>query len=285
MKKILLFLSLCSSLQGRNLYLVNVPVAGVYVKPDQLSAYDSQKIYGHPVEVLEEIDTVWVKVTIGDGITGYCLRSDITPDHILWRTDKNIQRVKSLQGCIYPTTNNAQQTIIRLPYNAYVKVLEISEDKCWTHVELIDGRNGWIKSNNIEPISPLTIDEAIKRSKQFLGLPYIWGGTSSEGYDCSGFVQTLAQQMGYPMLRDACLQAEDKNLIDIPYGEIQPGDFIYFGREKITHTAFCIGENLIIHAAAIEDKDHLMITKLDHPGLHFKCARRISNPPSFLQIL
>lgn len=264
-----------SALFKKDLRLVNVPVAGIYVSPHANSGYDSQKIYGHAVEVIDVINESWAKVKTDDEIIGYIQSKDLIEDKILWRTNNNMQRIKSLTGCVYKTQSVCGQSLIKLPYNAYINATGISDDQKWTSVDLIDGTSGWIMTGDLEPITPLSTTELLNRIQQFVGLPYIWGGASSFGYDCSGFTQTIARQFGYPMLRNSNSQADDPNLVDVPYDKIQPGDFVYFGSTRVNHVALCIAPHTIIHSAVIGNEPKLMITALDHPQLVFRCARRI----------
>jgi|GEM_PF-464988 len=264
----------------RDLRLVNIPVMGIHVQPDAAAPYDSQRVYGHEVTVHEAVNNEWLRVESLDGMVGYAREKDLMPDNPLWRLSSGRQRVKGLIGCVYPKPDLETQTLVRLPYNAYVNVIdqqEVASGRLWLKVQLIDGTVGWMLSGDLEPLLILSKEEIIKRSHMFLGLPYIWGGTSSYGFDCSGFSQTLATQMGFPMLRDSRPQCDDSRLVPVEYADIQPGDFVYFGKMRVNHVALCIAPNTIIHPAVIESLPRLMITPIDHPVLVFKGARRI--PP------
>ena len=87
-------------------------------------------------------------------------------------------------------------------------------------------------------------------SKRFLGLPYTWGGTSSYGYDCSGFSQMLGRRRGISMPRDAQPQAEWSGVVAVERKDLAPGDLLYFGssEKKITHTGIYIGVGKFINA-------------------------------------
>lgn len=255
--------------------LVNVPVAGVYTQPNMQSNYDSQKVYGHFVTIIKTISEAWVKAKIDDDITNYMQNTDLIDDNLEWRTSETLHRIKCLIGCVYPEQSVKHVPLIKLPYNAYINLIDLSDDGLWALIKLINGATGWIMSGDIEPIENLSYNTIIERSKQFIGLPYIWGGTSSFGFDCSGLTSTLAQQMGHPMKRDASAQAADENLIDVSYDDIQPGDFIYFGKDQITHVALCIEQKKIIHATVIYNTPRVVITSFDLPHLYFNCARRL----------
>ena len=87
-------------------------------------------------------------------------------------------------------------------------------------------------------------------SKRFLGLPYTWGGTSSFGYDCSGFAQMLCRRRGVPMPRDAQPQADWSGVAPVERKDLKPGDLLYFGSsaKKITHTGVYLGDGKFIDA-------------------------------------
>ncbi len=268
----------------RDVRLVNVPVMGIHVKPDATSSYDSQRVYGHEVTVHEKVNAQWLRVESLDGIIGYAREQDLVPDNPLWRLSSNRQRVRVLTGCVYPKPDFMTQTIIRLPYNAYVNVIGEQEDAVgwlWLKVQLIDGTIGWMVLHDVECLRLLSKEEVIARSCMFLGLPYIWGGASSHGFDCSGFVQTLVSQMGFAMLRNSREQASDPQLLTVEYDDMQPGDCIYFGKARINHVALCLAPGKIIHAAGIASELTVMISDIDHqvlnfhPVLRFRGARRV----------
>ena len=87
-------------------------------------------------------------------------------------------------------------------------------------------------------------------AKKFINIPYLWGGRSSFGTDCSGFVQNIYKQSGIPLPRDAKQQAQCGKVVTSA-GEILPGDLLFFHDEKgeIIHTGVYIGNNNIIHAS------------------------------------
>jgi hypothetical protein len=95
-----------------------------------------------------------------------------------------------------------------------------------------------------------TMSDVLKLAMEFLNVPYLWGGKSAFGIDCSGFTQILYKTMGIQLPRDAWQQAaigKSKTFLE----EILAGDLLFFGdeAEKITHVGMAIGDNKIIHAA------------------------------------
>lgn len=86
--------------------------------------------------------------------------------------------------------------------------------------------------------------------EQFVDLPYLWGGMSSYGYDCSGFVYTMCKANGYQIPRDASEQAKGGK--QIPVTEMQPGDLLFFAYEKgkgdIHHVGIYYGNGKLLHS-------------------------------------
>jgi hypothetical protein len=103
----------------------------------------------------------------------------------------------------------------------------------------------------------------IATAKQFLGTPYVWGGNTKAGIDCSGFVQIVFRANGINLARDADEQAINGQLIGFRgYTEdMLPGDTLYFAGHngRITHTGIYLGNNEFIHAT----DPHVMISSLD----------------------
>ena len=89
-----------------------------------------------------------------------------------------------------------------------------------------------------------TADDLIATAESFLGVPYLWGGTSAHGIDCSGLTQRVYLLNGVGLDRDADQQALGGKPVDVA----RPGDLFFFGAERVTHTAIATGERTFIHA-------------------------------------
>jgi cell wall-associated NlpC family hydrolase len=125
----------------------------------------------------------------------------------------------------------------------------------WLQVRLPDKSSAWIQAGDVvsDP-KPLSIPESIELSKRFLGIPYLWGGSSSFGFDCSGFTQMLVRARGIIMPRDADKQAAWTGVIRVERKDLQPGDLLFFGSslKDITHTGMFIGNGQFIHDSTNE---------------------------------
>jgi cell wall-associated NlpC family hydrolase len=94
------------------------------------------------------------------------------------------------------------------------------------------------------PDRPPTPDDLLATAEAFLGAPYLWGGTTALGMDCSGFVQQVYRLNGIRLDRDADQQATEGRQVESP----RAGDLIFFGEPRITHVALATGERSFLHA-------------------------------------
>ncbi|WP_108652942.1 C40 family peptidase [Dongshaea marina] len=75
----------------------------------------------------------------------------------------------------------------------------------------------------------------VSLSTRFIGTPYTWGGSSSFGFDCSGFVQQMYKTMGVILPRDSGPQAQWKGFLSVKRNALHPGDLLFFGKDRVTH--------------------------------------------------
>jgi len=131
-------------------------------------------------------------------------------------------------------------------------------------VRFPDGREGFVLKSEATDydtwISNLntTEDTLVETSKKFLGLPYLWGGTSTKGVDCSGFTKTVYFLNAMVIPRDASQQVHTGKEIDSAknFSALQKGDLLFFGRkrtdstkEKVVHVGMWIGNSEFIHSS------------------------------------
>jgi gamma-D-glutamyl-L-lysine dipeptidyl-peptidase len=121
----------------------------------------------------------------------------------------------------------------------------------WAHVTTAYGYPGWVEVSAIsdEPagdwLPAVRAGDPVEEARAYLGTPYLWGGMSERGIDCSGLVHMAWRRLGRIVPRDAEQQAEAAQKVDEP----RYGDLAVYGRETVTHIAFWLGEGSILHAA------------------------------------
>ncbi len=256
---VLLLSSLASAQVSAPSRCVIRPVANMYSSATTDADVVSQAIYGTPVTVLEE-KSGWANVRTPDDYTGWVEAAVLlTPKSgAVYASGQNVVQVRSLFAHIYREADvTTHAPLLTVPFETKLEMDGENAKKSdrWLQVRLPDGRTGLVQNADVGPIrNNLTIAETIDLAKKFMGLPYTWGGTSSYGFDCSGFVQMLMRQRGFAIPRDAGPQAEWNGFAAVEKPQLQPGDVLFFGSspKRITHTGMYIGDGLFINATTHE---------------------------------
>jgi hypothetical protein len=248
--------------------VINRPVVNMFANPTTDSNVVSQAIFGTNVQILED-QSAWLKIRTPDDYSGWIEASGAVKRDV-YGVSGSVARIGSLFGSVYRETSiTKHQPLFTLPFEARLEVMEEpeAEERRWLKVRLPDMREAWIQRGDITlDHKPISREEMLMASKRFAGLPYLWGGTSTFGYDCSGFTQMLYRQTGVQMPRDAQPQADWSGVNSIPQEELQPGDLLFFGSsdKKITHTGVYVGNDEFIHATA-HTHPVIQVSKLSDP--------------------
>lgn len=248
--------------------VVLVPVANMYSGTSADTDVVSQAIVSSNVVTLETKGD-WAKVRTNDQYTGWMLLKELRElKGTGYGTSGKVAQVESMFANLYREPDvTVHQPAITVPFETRLEVVEEGkgDDTGWLKVRLPDDRLAWVQQSDvIFEVKPLTIQESIALGKRFLGLPYLWGGRSTYGYDCSGFTQMLVRSRGIIMPRDADLQAAWDGVAAVDRKDLQSGDLLFFGGgpDKITHTAMYIGNGEFIHAT-VHDHPVIQISRLD----------------------
>ena len=270
------FLLTCFVVQAQGTrYVVSVPVANMFSKPSADVDVVSQAIFSTNVDEIAE-QPGWIKIrTPQDGYTGWVSRADLVELHgnTGYATTGEIAEVEELRSHLYREPDvTTQAPLMTLPFEARLQVIQEKPGGRWLKVDLPDQRVAWVQQGDVAmsmnggaDLAPhMTIPQMVQFSHRFLGLPYTWGGSSSFGYDCSGFVQMLMRQRGYVNYpRDADVQAAWADFKPVKVSQLRAGDVLFFGGHgKITHTGMFIGNGKFIQATT-HDHPVIQISPLD----------------------
>ena len=256
--------------------VVGQPVVNIYCRPEDDTEVHTQAIYGSSVDILEQISD-WSLVVTPDGVVGW-VQTAYLQDNLPYEKSDHLRPVKNLFAHIYRVTDTTPfPPLMTLPYGSKVMLEEtVDTGERWVRIELASGEKAWIQRGDVD-FSPKrkTFEEMIAFSKKFLGLPYTWGGTSSYGFDCSGFVQMLFKEMGFVIPRNSRDQAASPLFIPVSQEDLQRGDLVFFGKARITHVGLYLGEGEFIHSGVTEIP-MVMISHLDSGKYNFLAGRRMA---------
>ena len=139
----------------------------------------------------------------------------------------------------------------------------------WARVITAYDYPGWMRADELEEgEGELAADASgspLEVARSYLGVPYLWGGMSERGIDCSGLVHMAYRRLGRLVPRDADQQEEAA----VEVAELLPGDLITYG-EPVDHIAFWLGEGRILHSTGREDG----IGVVEEPEPEYLLARR-----------
>jgi cell wall-associated NlpC family hydrolase len=279
-----------------NIYgIINLSVANLRTTPDHQAEMATQALLGTPIKVLKKergwylVQTPDEYISWVDGSGLYRVNSDSLID---WLNAKKIIYTKDF-GFSYAAPDENSERVSDLVIGNLLKYS--GEENGFCKVIYPDGKLAYIKSEAYKPFDEWlsaadpTTDNILQTARSFMGIPYLWGGTSIKGMDCSGFTKTVFYLNGIVLPRDASQQVHTGEQVDTEdrLENLLPGDLLFFGRkatesskERITHVAIYIGDGDYIHASGkvrinsfSKDKSNYNAYRDDS----FVCAKRVLN--------
>ena len=255
-----------AELEGRFFGWANFSTIQIRKEPRYSAELTTQSLMGTPVRVLKR-ESGWLLIQNADGYLGYTTAGSVktaTRDEFnRWIDAKKLIWLDAF-GAIYsePDENSAPISDLTAGNVTVWKNGETAGE--FYRVETPDGRLGWIRKSGatewnawLEANKELSAERLIATAKRFLGTPYVWGGTSAKGVDCSGLTSLSFYLNGYNILRDVSLLQGEGVEVDLTQGRgaLKPGDLLIFGSKRADgstyyrHVAIYLGDDRFIHSA------------------------------------
>ena len=244
--------------------LVTLSVANLRSQPKHSAELATQATMGTPIRILKREGT-WSLIQTPDKYLSWVDNGGIEPvteaELERWQNETKII-YKNIYGSSYSESNVNSQTVSDVVAGGIFEIL--GDDNGFYKVAYPDQRIAFIKKDEadlfdswISATDP-SEENLVATSKRLMGLPYLWGGTSTKGVDCSGFTKTIYFLNGIVIPRDASQQIHTGEQIDEDqnFENLMPGDLLFFGSkatdtssERVVHVGMWIGNNEFIHSA------------------------------------
>jgi hypothetical protein len=227
--------------EGREMQVAG-PIADVRSGPTPDASLDTQALCGERVTVYEEHEGwAWGQLQ-RDSYVGYL------PAHLLGPTARQpTHRVTALRTFVYPARNMKVPPLEALPLGAEVSVEEEGE-----YARIVD--HGFVYAPHLQLISQYESD-FVSVAEKFLGVPYLWGGKTALGLDCSGLVQISLAAAGIVAPRDTDVQAREIGTA-LPLSDaldLRRGDLVFWKG----HVGIMCDEVTLLHANA----HHMLVAR------------------------
>lgn len=242
---------------------VLISVANLRALPQESSELSSQLLMGTQIRILDQVGN-WLLVQSPDQYIGWTDPLGIvrmTPMEAHQYEQQPFGVMMAAQGFVHEKPTEKSQPLHDLSWGNKVIITQKRKKRGFTAIQLANGQTGWAKDIVPEIIWQKTwraTGEAVRQHAfSMMGIPYLWGGTSWKGVDCSGFTRMAYLSIGLLLPRDASQQVKEGTLItDQPtFEKLKIGDLLFFGRklpngqERVTHVAIWAGQNEFIHAS------------------------------------
>ena len=232
--------------------ICNLAIIPLRIEPNDRSEQVSQVLFGEHFEILEQLKQ-WFKIRLQyDNYEGWI---DSKQCQIISESDFNEISNSAL------ILNHDLVEYVTSKDNLLIPIL-LGSSLSFLNYDTININNFEFEGLKVTGIKPKS--DLIKTAFMYLNAPYLWGGKTPFGIDCSGFTQMVYKLNGYKLLRDASQQSTQGEALSF-IEESEPGDLAFFDNEegKIIHVGIIMNDNYIIHASG-----KVRIDRLDHLGIY-----------------
>lgn len=279
---LLAIISLGAMAQEKRMAVVEFSTSYLRLKPDYESPLETQELMGTVVEIVGE-QSYWREVVTPQPYKAWCTNQglvEMNSDELKAYEQAPKVMFRDLYGHIYKEPSMNSQTICDLVGGDLLRLngITVNDAKAirkalkgkWANVMLPSGKTGFVPSNQLkvhngfqsiaigegsaDSISDETTEAIIAQAMKLVGVPYLWGGMSAKGVDCSGLVRICHIMNGILLPRNASQQVKCGDRVELD--NLQRGDLVFFGTPatderpmRITHVGIYLGDNKIIHSS------------------------------------
>jgi gamma-D-glutamyl-L-lysine dipeptidyl-peptidase len=251
-------------------FAIAAGVVDVHAAPESASEVVTQALLNSPLVVLDAADG-WRAVQLPD-YSGWIPETALAARA---PAGEQVAVVTALRAPFYEILDTQSPAdAVEVYATTVLTVLAVSADGLRVTVALPGGRHGMLRASSCaiwpatEPFPLRPIDEMLEFGRSLLGVPYLWGGGTARGLDCSGLAQLCYRYAGVTLLRDA-----DQQYASTPYmverGDLHAGDLVFFARDgHIVHVGVMLDASHVLHADG-SVRHQVTINALDPDGTDF----------------
>lgn len=238
--------------------ICNLAIVPLRLEANDRSEMTSQVLFGEHFKVLEQ-NKKWSRIALAyDGYTGWIDNKQYrTISEMQYKHLSQVPEVLNADLIEYVTTPSNQ--LLPIPIGASLSFIDHSE------INIENFTFEGLRTTGVTGKQNL-----LRTAFMYLNAPYLWGGKTPFGIDCSGFTQMVYKLNGYKLQRDASQQAKQGEALSF-IEESEPGDLAFFDNKdgEIIHVGIIMDDNYIIHGHG-----KVRIDRLDHLGIYNTEQRR-----------